>query len=157
MEKVSSLLIEIRRRKYRRTCSQWNIAHNATGLTKGKMEMAELVYGGLLSTMFVLNNINWLIGLFRASSSLISRETALMNPKLSNGDSKGFFCNIYMSWNAITCKCIYIIFFNYFWLKLFSCIFYCSHRVMQILHSTQNYLVSTSQKFSVLKNRSYFA
>lgn len=76
--------------------------------------MAELVYGGLLTTMFVLNNINWLIGLFRANSSLISRETALMNPKLSNGDSKGFFCNIYLSWNAITCKCIYIIFFNYF-------------------------------------------
>lgn len=76
--------------------------------------MAELVYGGLLSTMFVFNNINWLIGLFRVSLLFIFREIVLMNLKLSNGDSKGFFCNIYMFWNVIICKCIYIIFFNYF-------------------------------------------
>lgn len=45
-----------------------------------------LVDNGLLSTVYVLNKY-YFVDLFSANS-LISRETAFKNPKLSNSDSK---------------------------------------------------------------------
>lgn len=52
------MLREMRRQKYGRICSQYNIGitgPNTTGLKKRRTIMRELVYSGLLTTVHTLN------------------------------------------------------------------------------------------------------